>query len=88
MTITRKHRDAEARFRELLSNADLPEPDRVGYEPESVVFYWDEPKVAVFVDFEQDHQSDRRAASQLRSRPPISAASFGRDARGSGAVAR
>jgi hypothetical protein len=54
MPVTQRHRDAEARFRELLESADLPGPDEVGYEPDSVVFYWHEPKLAVFVDFEED----------------------------------
>jgi hypothetical protein len=52
MRATARHREAEGRFRELLIEAELPAPDDVSYEPESVVFYWDEPKVAVFVDFE------------------------------------
>jgi len=53
MSVTPRHRDAEARFRELLESADLPVPDEVGYEPDAVVFYWHEPKVAVFVDFDE-----------------------------------
>jgi len=52
MRATERHREAEERFRELLGEAELPAPDEVGYEPESVVFYWHEPKLAVFVDFE------------------------------------
>jgi hypothetical protein len=52
MPCTARHRETEARFRELLESADLPGPDEVGYEPDSVVFYWHEQKVAVFVDFE------------------------------------
>lgn len=53
MPITARHRDAESRFRKLLTDAALPEPDDVEYEPESVVFFWHEPKVAVFVDFDR-----------------------------------
>ena len=49
---TPRHEDVEARFRELLESADLPPPDDVGYEPEAVVFYWHEQKLAVFVDFD------------------------------------
>jgi hypothetical protein len=51
MSCTPRHQEAEARFRELLESAELPGPDEVGYEPDSVVFYWHDPKVAVFVDF-------------------------------------
>jgi hypothetical protein len=54
MSCTARHQEAEARFRELLESAELPGPDEIGYEPDSVVFYWYEPKLAVFVDFEPD----------------------------------
>jgi hypothetical protein len=54
MSCTPRHQEAEARFRELLQSAELPGPDEVGYEPDSVVFYWHDPKLAVFVDFEDD----------------------------------
>jgi hypothetical protein len=49
---TTKHQEVETQFRKLLADSSLPEPDAVGYEPESVVFYWTEPKLAVFVDFD------------------------------------
>jgi hypothetical protein len=54
MGATQRHLDAEVRMRELLESADLPAPDAVGYEPDSVVFYWSEPKLAVYVGFEDD----------------------------------
>ena len=38
----------------MLEDADMPPPDDVGYEPESVVFYWHGPKLAVVVDFDDD----------------------------------
>jgi len=63
MTITERHRAAESRFRQLLADATLPEPDEVEYEPESVVFYWHEPKVAVFVDLPKERYV-RSAASR------------------------
>ena len=50
--MTSKHREVELRFRDLLAEAELPEPDDVGYELESVVFYWHEQKVAVAIDFD------------------------------------
>jgi hypothetical protein len=52
MPITGKHREVEARFRQLLADASLPEPDAVEYEPASVVFFWHAPKAAVVVDFD------------------------------------
>jgi hypothetical protein len=54
---TSRHREVEARFRQLVDEAELPAPDDVGYEPASVVFYWHEPQVAVVVDFEDDADS-------------------------------
>jgi hypothetical protein len=53
MRITHRHRTIEARFRELVEQADLPAPDDVEYELESVTFLWHGPKVAVAVDFDQ-----------------------------------
>jgi len=52
MAITPKHRTVESRFRRLLADAALPEPDSVEYEPEAVVFFWHEQKAAVAVDFD------------------------------------
>jgi hypothetical protein len=53
MEITDRHRDVERRFRRLVADAELLEPDRVEYEPEAVVFRWDGPKLAVAVDFDR-----------------------------------
>jgi hypothetical protein len=50
MPITPEHRSAETRFRELLSSADIPQPDAVEYEPDAVLFLWHDLKLAVFVD--------------------------------------
>ena len=51
---TTRHDEIETRFRELMDEAELPAPDSVSYEPESVTFYWHEPKLAVVVDFDED----------------------------------
>jgi hypothetical protein len=51
-TISPAHRAAEARFRALVASAALDPPDRVTYEPASLTFFWDGPKVAVVVDLE------------------------------------
>jgi hypothetical protein len=69
MPITAKHREVEARFRRLVADAELPEPDSVDYEPRSVVFVWHGPKVSVAVDFDEpEHgRSPRaRAAADLQ----------------------
>jgi hypothetical protein len=53
MQATARHHEAEARFRALVQESDLPEPDDVDYRPGSVVFFWTGPKVAVAVDLEE-----------------------------------
>jgi hypothetical protein len=52
MEVTARHREVEAGFRRLVADADLEEPDRVAYEPESVLFFWDAQKLCVAVDFD------------------------------------
>jgi hypothetical protein len=47
-----QHKLAETRFRELITSAGLDQPDGVDYEPDSLVFRWSGPKVAVVVDLE------------------------------------
>ena len=47
-----QHKLAETRFRELITSAGLDQPDGVDYEPDSLVFRWNGPKVAVVVDLE------------------------------------
>lgn len=69
MRPTARHREAEERFRDLLAGEDLPPPDEVGYEPDAVVFYWHDPKVAVFIDFE-DEPVDVSSAGAPASRGP------------------
>ena len=64
MPITDRHRDAESRFRKLLTDAALPAPDDVEYERESVVFFWHAPKVAVFVDFDRSPSAARDEPGQ------------------------
>jgi hypothetical protein len=46
------HQDVEQRFRDLIAEAGLPDPDDVAYESRSVVFLWNEEKVAVAVDLD------------------------------------
>ncbi len=50
MPVSDRHRAAEARFRSLLEEADLSPPDRVEYDAEELIFFWDEPKLAVIVE--------------------------------------
>jgi hypothetical protein len=54
MDVTARHREVEAGFRRLVAEADIAEPDRVAYEPESVLFFWDDQKLCVAVDFDDE----------------------------------
>ena len=47
-----RHREVEDRFRRLISDAELAQPDSVEYEPEAVTFLWHDEKLAVVVDFD------------------------------------
>jgi hypothetical protein len=67
MEITDRHRDIERRFRRLVADAELFEPDRVQYEPRAVVFFWDGPKLAVAVDFDSP-EDDIRHPDRLSAR--------------------
>jgi hypothetical protein len=42
--------ETEARMRDIVREAGLPEPDRVEYEESSIFLYWDEEKLVVEVD--------------------------------------
>jgi hypothetical protein len=45
-----RHLIAERRFRELLEANGLDAPDRVEYDLEEMVFFWEEQKLAVVVE--------------------------------------
>ena len=47
-----RHRAAERQFREIITSVGLEPPDGVDYEPDTLVFRWSGPKVAVVVDLE------------------------------------
>jgi hypothetical protein len=64
------HRRVESDFRELIDDAGLDAPDRVEYVPGSVVFYWDGPRLAVFVDFEGDGPAPDDGLADLLVRGP------------------
>jgi hypothetical protein len=51
---TTRHEQVELRFRRLVDDAGLASPDRVDYVQGSVIFYWDGPRVAVYVDFDRE----------------------------------
>ena len=47
--------DAERRFRELLENADLRQPDEIRYEPaeDELVCFWEEEKVVIVIELSE-----------------------------------
>ena len=47
-----RHRAAESQLRRLLTDSELPQPDDVEYTGGSVIFLWQEPKAAVFIDLD------------------------------------
>ena len=53
MPASPRHKEVEAQFRQLIDDAQLEPPDAVEYAPESVVFLWNEPQVAVVVDLDE-----------------------------------
>jgi hypothetical protein len=53
MDATSRHEEVEAGFRRLVRDNGLAEPDRVSYEPDAVLFFWDAEKVCVAVDFDE-----------------------------------
>jgi hypothetical protein len=59
---TAQHLEIEAHFTQLLADEGFAPPDRVIYEERAVGFAYDEPKVVIFVDFDDDGRaSDVRA---------------------------
>jgi hypothetical protein len=72
---TPRHQEVAFRFRALLDDAELPHPDRIECEPGSVVFYWDEPRLAVVVDLNPDVHDplDRLDLARIDCRPPAQA---------------
>ena len=65
-----RHRAAESRLRRLLTDSELPQPDDVEYTRESVIFLWQEPKVAVFIDFDDPLHSCNTSCATCREQWP------------------
>ena len=62
VTPTERHLEVEAHFSQLLSDAGYAPPDRIVYEDRAVGFAYDEPKVIIFVDFDDAGPVNVRAA--------------------------
>ncbi len=61
MQPTAKHLEVASTFRRLLSDYDIPPPDGVDYAPDSVIFRWDEQRLAVVVDLDEKVATDAAA---------------------------
>ena len=64
---TPRHQEAEARFRELVRNADLDQPDEVEYRHDELVFLWHGPKVAVVVELDDSPSECEGRLARSRS---------------------
>jgi hypothetical protein len=58
------HLEVESRFRELVGEAGLAEPDDVAYSPGSVTFLWHADRLAVVVDLDPGAVSDASGAGR------------------------
>ena len=67
----RTPKEVEERFREVLAEGDMAQPDDVEYDPAAneLIFFWHEPKVAIVVELDSDGPVDvyPRASAQ----PPV-----------------
>jgi hypothetical protein len=53
MTTPTRHEAIEARLKEMLDEADLPEPDDVAHLSRAIVFLWYETKAFVLIDLSE-----------------------------------
>jgi len=63
------HQAAEARFRALVRNAGLDEPDDVEYRHDSLLFLWQGPKVAVIVELGDSPSEDEGRSAETVTSP-------------------
>lgn len=54
MEATTDHKAAERDMRELLERSGLPHPDEVEYRERSILMLWQETKLAVVIDLDDD----------------------------------
>jgi hypothetical protein len=68
MEPTPRHQAAEAQFRALITSADLARPDDVEYTPDSLIFRWERPQVAVVVELDDPPPGYRAECAVTRER--------------------
>lgn len=54
MEATPSHQAAEAHFRQFVASNGIDPPDDVEYRDDSLVFFWQGPKVAVVFELEDE----------------------------------
>lgn len=60
MSPTTRHLEIEDHFSHVLAEAGYAPPDRVLYEERAVGFAYDEPKVVIFIDFDDEGPTNVR----------------------------
>ena len=60
-----RHRACERDMRQLLRSGGLAQPDRVDYDPGSVILRWSGPKLAVIVDLDGPPEDGTSAPTTL-----------------------
>jgi hypothetical protein len=83
-----RHGAAERRFRQLLVENGLEAPDRVEYDREELVFFWDEQKLAVVVELDDTEQRSMARAHASPGGAQPAGAVDGDDADGAAADRR
>ena len=58
MSTPDRHDQAEARFRDLLAEAGIPEPDEVAHLRRCLMFVWEPSKFVVLIDLDELPQGD------------------------------
>jgi len=61
----------EARFRQVLAEGDMEQPDEVEFDPAAneLIFFWHEPKLAVVLELDSNAPLD--VFSMASVQPPI-----------------
>ena len=83
-----RHRAAERRFRQLLEDNGLEAPDRVEYDADELVCFWEEQKLAVVVELEETGQRSMARAHAPPGGAQPAGAVDGDDAHGAAADRR
>ena len=63
--------EAEAYFRDMLSEGDIAQPDDVEYDPAAneLIFFWHEPKLAVVLELDSNEPVE--VFSRAGTQPPV-----------------